>query len=171
MAERHRMRLACADESILLYDSMKRSVWAKRGSKPRVLVTGSHKRVYLFGALTSNRRHLFRQYPKMNGRVFTAFLRLLKHRYGRLILLIDRAPWHRSKLVKTYLNENRSWLRVIYFPANAPEMNPVEECWRQMKNDVVGSTFHPTFQQLRNTLTRYLRTKRYKHNPFKYLRQ
>ena len=84
------MRLACADESILLYDSMKPSVWAKRGSKPRVLVTGSHKRVYLFGALTSNRRHLFRQYPKMNGHIFTAFLRLLKHRYGRQILSLDR---------------------------------------------------------------------------------
>ena len=165
------MSLACADESILVYDSAKRSMWAKRGSRPRVLVTGSHRRVYLFGALTSDRRHLFRQYPNMNGHVFTAFLRLLKHRYQRLMLLIDQAPWHRSKLVKTFLDKNRSWLRVLYFPANAPEMNPVEECWRQMKNDVVGSTFHPTFQQLKSTLTRYLRTKRYKHNIFKYLSQ
>ena len=165
------MRLVCADESILVYDSARRSVWAKRGSKPRVLVTGSHKRVYLFGALTSNRRHLFRQYPKINGPIFTAYLSQLKQRYGRLILLIDKAPWHRSMLVKTFLGENRSWLRVLYFPANAPEMNPVEECWRQMKNDVVGSTFHPTFQQLKGALTRYLQTKRYKHNIFKYLSQ
>jgi len=163
------MQLACADESILVYDSTRRSIWAKRGSKPHVLVTGSHKRVYLFGALTMNHRHLFRQYPKMNGRSFTAFLRLLKRRYGRLMLLIDKAPWHNSKPVKAFLDENRSWLRVLYFPANAPEMNPVEECWRQMKNDVVGSTFHPTFQQLKNDLTRYLRTKHYKHNLFNYL--
>jgi transposase len=165
------MRLACEDESILTYDSTRRSVWAKRGSKPRVLVTGSHRRVYLFGALTLNRRHLFRQYREMNGHSFTAFLRQLKQRYGRLILLIDNAPWHTSMPVKAYVNENRSWLRVVYFPTNAPEMNPVEECWRQMKNDIVGSTFHPTFQQLKNTLTTYLRTKRYKHNLLKYLRQ
>jgi transposase len=165
------MRLVCADESILIYDSTRRSVWARRGSKPHVLVTGSHRRVYLFGALTSNRRHLFRQYPKMNGCTFTEFLHQLRRRYGRLILLIDKAPWHRSKPVRGFLAENRSSLRVLYFPANAPEMNPVEECWRQMKNDVVGSTFHPTFQQLKSALTRYLRTKRYKHNPFKYLRQ
>jgi len=117
-----------------------------------------------------NRRHLFRQYHKMNGYIFAAFPRLLKHRYPRLILLIHNAPWHRSRLVKTYLNGDHSWLRVIYFPANAPEMNPVEECWRQMKNDVVSSTFHPTFQQLKSGLTRYLRTKRYRHNSFKYLR-
>ena len=159
------------DESILLYDSTRRSVWARRGSRPRVLVTGSHKRVCLFGALTTNRKHLFRQYPKINERVFTTFLRLLKRRYGRLILLIDKAPWHRSKLVNTFLDENRSWLRVLYFPTNAPEMNPVEECWRQMKNDVVGSTYHPTFQQLKNALTTYLRTKRYKQNILKYLSQ
>ena len=165
------MRLVCADESILVYDSARRSVWAKRGSKPRVLMTGSHKRVYLYGALTSDRRHLLRQYPKINGPIFTEFLHLLKYRYRRLILLIDRAPWHRSKLVKTFLDENHSWLRVLYFPTNAPEMNPVEECWRQMKNDVVGSTFHPTFQQLKSALTKYLRTKRYKHNIFKYLSQ
>jgi len=107
----------------------------------------------------------------MNGRIFTAFLHQLRRRYGRLILLIDKAPWHRSKLVKTFLDENRSWLHALYFPANAPEMNPVEECWRQMKNDVVGSTFHPTFQQLKIALTKYLRTKRYKHKLFKYLRQ
>ncbi len=157
------------DESILLYDSTRRSVWARRGSKPRVLVTGSHKRTCLFGALTTNRKHLFRQYPKINEHVFTTFLRLLKRRYGRLILLIDKAPWHRSKLVNTFLDENQSWLRILYFPTNAPEMNPVEECWRQMKNDVVGSTYHPTFQQLKNALTTYLRTKRYKQNILKYL--
>jgi transposase len=107
----------------------------------------------------------------MNEHSFTAFLRQLKQRYGRLILLTDKAPWHTSGAVKTFLGENRSWLRVLYFPTNAPEMNPVEECWRQMKNDLVGSTFHPTFQQLRSALTIYLRTKRYKHNLFKYLRQ
>ena len=122
------MRLVCADESILIYDSTRRSVWARRGSKPHVLVTGSHRRVYLFGALTSNRRHLFRQYPKMNGCTFTEFLHQLRRRYGRLILLIDKAPWHRSKPVRGFLAENRSSLRVLYFPANAPEMNPVEEC-------------------------------------------
>ncbi len=109
--------------------------------------------------------------PKINGPIFTEFLHQLKYRYRRLILLIDRAPWHRSKLVKTFLDENHSWLHVLYFPANAPEMNPVEECWRQMKNDVVGSTFHPTFQQLKSALTKYLRTKHYKHNIFKYLSQ
>jgi transposase len=167
----HRIRLVCEDESVLIYDSTRRSVWAKKDSRPRVIVTGSHKRVYLFGALTKNRRHLFRQYPKMNGSTFTSFLRLLKQRYGRLILLIDKAPWHRSKPVKRFLNQNHSSLRVIYFPANTPEMNPVEECWRQMKNDVVGSTYHPTFQHLKKALTGYMRTKRYKHNIFKYLRQ
>ena len=171
MAVRRGWRLTCADESILLYDSTVRRIWAKRGSKPRVLVTGSHRRVCLFGALSSNGRHLFRQYAEMNGRIFLRFLLLLKRKHKRLILLIDRAPWHKSRHVKTFLAENRSWLRVLYFPANAPEMNPVEECWRQMKNDVVGSTYHPTFQLFKSALTRYLRAKRYKHNIIKYLRQ
>jgi transposase len=171
MAEKRRWPLACEDESILTYDSTMRSIWAKKGSRPRILVTGSHKRICLFGALTQNHGHLFRQYAKMNGYSFTAFLRQLKQRYGCLILLIDRAPWHRSRIVKTFLDANRSRLHVLYFPANAPELNPVEECWRQMKNDVVGSTFHPTFQQLKSTLTTYMRRKRYKQNLFRYLRQ
>jgi hypothetical protein len=34
----------CEDESIILYDSVIRAVWAKKGSRPYILTTGSHAR-------------------------------------------------------------------------------------------------------------------------------
>jgi hypothetical protein len=49
------------DESIFVYDSVLRYVWAKRGSELVVSTTGSHRRTCFFGVLSIDGRQLFRQ--------------------------------------------------------------------------------------------------------------
>ena len=62
--------VVCQDESIFVYDSVIRSVWAIKGSKPRVKITGSHKKTFIFGSLSLDGRQLFRQYSQMNAKIF-----------------------------------------------------------------------------------------------------
>jgi putative transposase len=48
-------------------------------------------------------------------------------------LLWDGLPAHRSKLIRAWLGRQRSWLVVEPLPAYAPELNPVEPLWSNLK--------------------------------------
>jgi transposase len=48
-------------------------------------------------------------------------------------LLWDGLPAHRSKLMRAWLRRQRSWLVVEPLPAYAPELNPVEALWSNLK--------------------------------------
>ena len=51
----------------------------------------------------------------------------------KLLLIWDRLPAHRSRLVANYIQLQKLWLRVEYYPAYAPELSPVEYMWSAMK--------------------------------------
>lgn len=43
----------------------------------------------------------------------------------------DSAPCHTSKLVKKWLSDHS--ISVLEWPGNSPDLNPIENCWHQMK--------------------------------------
>ncbi len=166
----------CEDESIFVYDSVVRAVWARKGSRPIVLKTGSHRKTCVFGALSLDGRQLFRQTQEIDHQEFIRFLNTLKRKFKKILLFIDRAPWHGfgqrgAEEVKHYFAKNKKCIMVVHFPKVSPEFNPVEECWRQTKDSVLGSTFYPTFEEMKAALAQHLRTKRFKLNMAKYLCQ
>ena len=76
------------DESIFIYDAIVRKVWALKGSKPRVKVTGSHQKSFVFGALSLSGRQLFRQYSEMNSGIFIAYLKCLKRKFKKFFFIM-----------------------------------------------------------------------------------
>jgi hypothetical protein len=48
-------------------------------------------------------------------------------------LLWDGLPAHRSRVMRAWLRCQRSWLVVEPLPAYAPELNPVEALWSNLK--------------------------------------
>ena len=56
------------------------------------------------------------------------------------IFMQDGAPCHRSKVAKTFLGENR--IKVLDWPGNSPDLNPIENLWTNMKNKVAEK--HPS---------------------------
>ena len=54
-------------------------------------------------------------------------------------LIWDGLPAHRAQRVQTYLATQRQWLRVVRFPAYAPELNPTEYLWGAMKKKYLGN--------------------------------
>ena len=48
-------------------------------------------------------------------------------------LLWDGLPAHRSRVMRAWLARQRSWLVVEPLPAYAPELNPVEALWSNLK--------------------------------------
>lgn len=159
------------DESIFVYDSEIRSIWAVKGTKPRLLVTGSHRRTAVFGALAEDGTQLFRQYDDgADSDSFLDYVEELHRKYPKMILFIDRAPWHwKSERVRAYFRRHRDTIDVQWFPKGFPEANPVEECWNQGKNSVLGSTFPESFSAMKKLISQYYRTTKFKLNLYKYL--
>jgi transposase len=61
------------------------------------------------------------------------FLRnLRRHVRGSVVVLWDRLSAHRSGATQDYVASQNRWLKVEYFPAYAPELNPVEQMWANL---------------------------------------
>lgn len=157
------------DESIFTYDVKIRKVWAVKGSKPIVLSTGSKRKSVVFGAVAEGGAQLFRQYPIANSDYFLLFLKELVRKFPRMIFFMDKAPWHTEYRVKRFLRKNRFNLKVIFFPKGYPEANPMEECWNEGKDSILGSTFYNSFAEFKLAISNYYRTKKFSHDLYKYL--
>ena len=132
-------------------------------------ITGSHKKSFVFGSLSLDGRQLFRQYDEMNSKTFLQYLKCLKRKYGKFVLFYDGAPWHKTKEVEALFEENKDAIIPVLFPKCSPEFDAVEECWRQGKDGILGSTYPPSFEDLKRGISTYYRTKRFKLDIIKYL--
>lgn len=161
------------DESIFTYENKIKKKWVKKGTRPRIIQIGKKERTCVFGALAENKKQLFRQYPKCNQYYFLKFLKELKRKFNKMILYLDLATWHKtSKEVKQYLEKYQKTIILKWFPPKWPELNPVEECWKQGKNsDKLGLKFHSNFQDFKSSVTVCYRTKKFKLDLYKYLCQ
>ncbi len=63
------------------------------------------------------------------------FLTDLKREFRRrrVVLIWDGLPSHKSRSMQAYLHEQRSWLTVERLPGYAPELNPAELVWGNVK--------------------------------------
>ena len=159
------------DESIFVHDvTVRRKLWLPKGIRPIVTVTGSHQRTCVFGTLSMEGKHqLFRQYDKFNQDTFLNYLKQVKKRIGKVILFTDRARPHQSNKIKEYLKKNKNSVRIFYLPKGSPEFNAVEECWRQGKYDLLVSKYYSKFADLKLSIARYYRTRRFNLDIVKYL--
>jgi len=63
------------------------------------------------------------------------FLKELKKNFRRqyVILIWDGLPAHKSRKMTEYLQSQQEWLRVERLPGYAPDLNPVESLWGNIK--------------------------------------
>ena len=158
------------DESFFFYDSLVRRVWIDEGKRPIVRTTGSHKHSCLFGAVSMDQKQLFRQYDKFNGDTFLDFLKVTHSKFPRCYLFMDKAsPHYRSRKVKDYFEENRDTLIPIYLPTASPEFMILEEVWNIAKQDLLILKYYPSFEDFKEKISMYFRTKRFGLNMRNYL--
>jgi transposase len=75
---------------------------------------------------------------------------------GKLLVIWDGAPIHRSDLVQAYLIENRAWLQVEPLPGYASDLNPDEGIWRYLKYVELNNQTFATLGQLESAVNQAL---------------
>jgi transposase len=48
-----------------------------------------------------------------------------------VVIVIDNGPYHVSKNMQEFYAENGEHLHVEYFPSYSPELDPIEQSWRE----------------------------------------
>lgn len=139
-----------------------RRTWALKGHTPFLYQkTCSHKKVSMIAALTlpPERQRIglyFSMHPNINitsSRV-VRFLKILSdHLQKPLFIIWDRSKIHRSKIIRRFFGKRRR-LRIAFFPAYAPELNPVEPFWGYLKQNPLAN-FTPQDTQSLSRTTRY----------------
>jgi transposase len=115
-------------------------------------------------------RQLFRQRSSIDGENFLAYLREMKRKFAPMLLFLDRSgPHHRDEEVRKFLLENSDSIEVIWLPRARPELNPVEECWNLLKEELLANRIYPTFGEMRIAIAQRIRTKRFGLNIVDYL--
>jgi transposase len=68
--------------------------------------------------------------------------------HAPLILVRDNLNTHRSAAMRALLQPHQDWLTVVRLPACAPDLNPVEGAWPNMKSSLGNLASCSTVRQL-----------------------
>ena len=78
---------------------------------------------------------------KFQNSVFIEFIkRMLKQVKGKIYLIVDGHPVHRSAAAKKYVADNAKRLRLIRLPGYCPELNPDELLNQDVKTNALGKS-------------------------------
>ena len=118
-----------------------RSTWAPKGQTPVLHHRFNWKRLSMSAALCfrpdgSDTSLVFGMQPgAYNDESIMEFLAdLHRHLDGDKVTLIwDGLPSHRSRAMQSFIKRQRKWLVVERLPAYAPDLNPVEQIWGNLK--------------------------------------
>ena len=158
--------LVLEDESGFSLVSPLKRTWSRRGQTPvRKTSIDHHQRLNLLGALLVSpkgkriRLSIRSYWHSLTGKEVIAFLRQILGRVsGPIVLVWDRHPIHKRKMVQEFLDAHKR-LHMFYFPVAAPELNPAEFIWTQATEYTAGTAPHNSQELQTNVFNAIARTR------------
>lgn len=158
-AKRRRAAIWFGDEAGVRSDAHSGTTWGKRGKTPIVSSTGARFGLNLMSAV--NRQGGFRFMcvdGRVNADVFIEFLKRLLHNANKpIFLIVDGHPSHKAKKVREFVASVSPQLELYFLPPYAPELNPDELVWNDLKNNCIGRQAHTGPEQMKHSVMSYMR--------------
>ena len=153
-ARRQNALIVFEDESGVSLLPSVRATWAPRGHTPVLRHRFSWKRLSLAGALVyesdgSDAHLVFQLRPgAYNDETLIEFLNDVNQLEQRPVVLIwDGLPSHRSRRMSDWIASQRHWLSVEPLPGYAPDLNPIEQVWGNLKSQELANLCRDTIDQ------------------------
>jgi transposase len=154
-AKRQNALIVFEDESGVSLLPSVRATWAPRGHTPVLRHPFNWKRLSLAGALAyepdGSDAHLFFELRPgaYNDQSLIEFLCDLNEVEQRAVLLIwDGLPSHRSRRMNAWIASQRHWLSVERLPGYAPDLNPIENVWGNLKSQELANLCSHTIDRV-----------------------
>lgn len=129
-----------SDEARFGRISNPKSCWSNIKVRPLVYNHFVREYRYTYGAVDPlDGEHFFIVAPTCNTQWTSAFLSELSKAYPNdyLILVMDNAVWHKSKSL--VIPDN---VELVFIPPYTPEMNPIEQIWKELRKDFANKHFN-----------------------------
>src|SRR5437899_2430393 len=146
-ARRRKASIFFEDESGVSQRPSVRRTWAPKGETPVLIHAFNWSKMSIAAALgyrwDGRRGRLFFQTRRgsYNSESLIIFLKELRRelRGRKAVLVWDGLPAHKSRRMQAYLRQQRRWLRVEKLPGYAPDLNPVEPLWGNLKGQELAN--------------------------------
>ncbi len=152
------------DESGLSQKPHRCRTWAPRGQTPVLEFNFNWDKLSVSAGLTFGNFY-FRLYPGAIGEleVIDFLQALVRHIERPLLIVWDRLPAHRSRLVREFIELSEGHIVTEYLPPYAPELNPVEYIWAYWKQHELPNVCPKDYWELDERARKALRRMRRKH--------
>ena len=168
-AKRRGFAVVVQDESIFLRTGTNgRKLWSRVGEPVAVISHGRRDRTVVYGALAEDGTRLMRQYGRFDGPTFVRYLKAVRRKWGRVLLVADNAGQHKHREVRQYL-EWHDGLEILYLPAATPKLSAVESVWKDARYRLVTSEHYETLEDLTHAVSEYFRTCSIRLDIYKFL--
>ena len=160
LAEKLGADIGFEDESGVGIMTRSGKTWGLRGETPVVKASMERGGFNVMSIVTPDggMRYSVKE-GSIDGKAFIEFMKqLIAGRSRPLILLVDRASFHKSEDVRKFVRLHRSQLRMFFLPRRAPEYNPDEQVWNEIKNNRIGKQPVKNRTDLKKRLRSALRT-------------
>jgi len=133
-----------------------RATWAPRGHTPVLRHRFVWKRLSIASALVyephARDAHLvFELRPgAYNTATLIEFLTFLHEfeQHRSVLLLWDGLPAHRSRCMLDWVASQRDWLSIEALPGYAPDLNPTEQVWGNVKSSELANLCADTIEEV-----------------------
>jgi transposase len=133
--------------------------WFEKGKQRKIKTYGKHQGVKLVGILNYETGEVYcEEHTKYDAEVFLNFLKSIKKMYpkGKSIIILDNARIHHAKLLKSFLEENKEILELVYLPPYSPDLNMIEGLWKWLKEKVVYNVFYSSVLEIRKNIKKFI---------------
>lgn len=129
-----------ADEAGCRTDHHAGTTWAPVGQTPVVESTGKRESIGMASAISMRgAMHWMIYEGMMDSALFIEFMNLLiRDIRGKIFLIVDNAPYHKSKATNDWVKEHSNRIELFFLPSYSPDLNPDEWVWKNVKNDSIA---------------------------------
>ena len=125
--------------------------WFFKGEKVAVKSSSGRKRVNIHGAVNlENFDFQFVESVTVDADSTIALLKKIEaanRTKSGLYVFLDNARYHHARAVKEWLEATKSCVKLIFLPAYAPHLNPIERLWGVMHKYVTHNKFYETYNE------------------------
>jgi len=127
-------------------------IWAKKGTRPRIVQQQQFISAYLFGAVCPEKKKgAGIIMPKADTQAMQHHLEVISGSVEdghHAVIVIDGAAWHTTSKLKVPSN-----ITLMALPPYSPELNPVEQIWQQLRKSHFSNRCFEDYEEILDICT------------------
>lgn len=132
--------------------------WIAKGKEKLMETNSGRDRVNLNGAYNVNSGEVIvTPSQTINSdstlELFDTIIENYRNTKGNLYLFSDNAKYYKSKMIQEALQTDKyQRIKMIFLPAYAPNLNPIERVWKFFKKKVLENKFYKKFSEFKEAI-------------------